>query len=443
MPVEVSVARLTDDEAGALAVFVQDITLRRAAEKALRDTATMLEETRSRDIDVGMGIQQAFLIGAPPADLAGFSVAAVTLPSDGIGGDYLDFFGHSPTMVDIIVGDVMGKGLPAALLGASAKGHFARAVARLAHDLRGHNRLEAPEEIVAAAHHALTPELIGLESFITLCFARIDMAAMSVTVVDCGHPALLQYCAASGECRPLTGVNTPLGFLESEVYLQHTHPIGPGDVLVAVSDGVIEARDAAGEMFGQERLADLLRTCSGLSADEVVARVRDGVEEFSGAGAMADDLTCVAVVIDRDDAHSLVAIEAVEVSVDEEGIGQTDGYVDQFVSTHMPDMPRADVEALCLAASTAVREVVRRTVVREGAIQLVSDAATTLAVEVAVYHDRAQVRITDRGNSMNWRSVSFGNPTIGLSVDRHWRDRSELGRNRLTLEKWLTSGQQH
>jgi sigma-B regulation protein RsbU (phosphoserine phosphatase) len=438
-PVEVSVARLNDEENGALAVFVQDIALRRAAEKALRETATSLEATRERDISVGAGIQQAFLVGAAPTDLAGFSLAAAALPSEGIGGDYLDFFGHSPTMVDVIVGDVMGKGLPAALLAAAAKGHFARAAARLSQDLRGYDRMAAPEEVVAATHHALTPELIELGSFITLCFARIDVTAMAVTVVDCGHPAMLQYCAASGECRRLTGENTPLGFIELEVYRQHTHPIGPGDILIAVSDGVIEARSRAGDLFGMERLTDLLSACSGLTADGVVSCVRQAVREFSGSDVLLDDLTCVAAVVDRDSTHTLVAFESVEVSADEEGIGQTDGYVDQFVSTHMPAMPRADVEALCLAACTVVREVVRRPAGGVGQATSVSEAATTLAVEVSVFSDRVRVRLTDRGGSMDRRAFDLTNPTIGLSVDRNARDCDELGRNRLTLEKWLPS----
>ncbi len=442
IPVEVSVARLSDEEAGALAVFVQDITLRRSAEKALRETAQTWEAARNRDIKIGASIQQTLLRGTPPTDLAGFSIAAVSLSSEGIDGDYMDFIEHSPTMVDVLVGDVMGKGLQAALMAAATKEHFSRAMARLSQDLHLHGRLAVPEEIVAAVHHALTPELIGLEAFVTLCFTRINMAAMSATVVDCGHPAILQYCAASGKCRPLMGENTPLGFVEAEVYLQRSYPIGLGDILVAVSDGVLETRGAGGELYGQERLEALLSTCAGLSADEVVARVCEDVEQFSDTGALLDDLTCVAVVIDRDVARSLVAFDAVEVSADEEGIGQTDGYVDQFVSTHMPAMPRADVEVLCLAACTTVREVVRRLAAREVTAQPVSEAATVLAVEVSIYHDRARVRITDRGNSMNARTIDLANPTIGLSVDRKWRDCDKLGRNRLTLEKWLTPGQQ-
>ncbi|MCX6360783.1 MAG: SpoIIE family protein phosphatase [Armatimonadetes bacterium] len=437
-PVEVSVARLNDEESGALAVFVQDIALRRAAEKALRETATSLEATRNRDLFIGAGIQKAFLVGAAPTDLAGFSLAAVALPSEAVGGDYLDFFWHSPTMVDVIVGDVMGKGLPAALLGAAAKGHFARAVAKLSQDLRVHNRLAAPEEVVAATHTALTPALIELEWFVTLCFARIDVTAMTVTVVDCGHPAMLQYCAASGECRCLTGENTPLGFIEREVYRQHTHPIALGDILVAVSDGVIETRGRDGDLFGMERLADLLASCSGLSAEGVVTRVREAVREFSGSDLLVDDLTCVAAVVDPERVLSLVAFETVEVSADDEGIGQADGFVDQFVSTHMPAMPRADVEALCLAACTAVREVVRRPAGGMDPATSVSEAATTLAVEVSVFSDRARVRITDRGGSMDRRAIELGNPTIRLSVDGKSLDHDELGRNQLTLEKWLS-----
>src|SRR5262249_58029311 len=128
---------------------------------------------RQREVEVGAKIQQTLLLGQPPRDLPGVRVAALTVPSQQIDGDFYDFYKHSDYCLDVIVGDVMGKGVPAALLGAAIKSHFLRALSHLISFL-DRSQLPEPEEVVRLVHADVTKEFIGLEFFATLCYARFD-----------------------------------------------------------------------------------------------------------------------------------------------------------------------------------------------------------------------------------------------------------------------------
>jgi sigma-B regulation protein RsbU (phosphoserine phosphatase) len=223
-------------------------------------------------------------------------VAALTIPSQQIDGDFYDFYQHSDTCLDVVVGDVMGKGVPAALLGAALKSHFLRALNHLIASVdRG--QLPEPEDIVALVHRDITRQFIGLESFATLCYARFDLEKHQVAVVDCGHTKTVHFQHHAGTCEMLQGAHAPLGVSEQEIYQQVSFPFAVGDLFVFYSDGVTEAQNEAGEFFGVDRLVELIRANSRLTPEEVVDRVRRAVIAFSHAEAFADDVTCVAVKI--------------------------------------------------------------------------------------------------------------------------------------------------
>ena len=102
----------------------EDITDRKRAQEELA-------RAREQEVEIGFKIQQTLLLEQPPQDLPGVRAAALTIPSQRIDGDFYDFFNHRDTCLDVIVGDVMGKGIPAALLGAATKSHFLQALSRL------------------------------------------------------------------------------------------------------------------------------------------------------------------------------------------------------------------------------------------------------------------------------------------------------------------------
>jgi phosphoserine phosphatase RsbU/P len=268
-------------------------------ETALRVSLEELAQARQREGEVGAKIQQTLLLGQPPHDLPGVRVAALTIPSQQIDGDFYDFYQHNNRCLDVVVGDVMGKGVPAALLGAAIKSYFLRALSSLIAPLDRGKLLE-PEEIVTSVHVAVSRQFIGLESFATLCYARFNLEQCWVTLVDCGHTKTVHFHARTGTSETLHGGNTPLGLSEGEIYKQVFAPFEVGDIFFFYSDGVTEAQNEAGEFFGVDCLIELIQTHSGLTPGELIDKVRTAVVAFSHTEAFADDVTCVAVkIMDR------------------------------------------------------------------------------------------------------------------------------------------------
>lgn len=275
---------------------LQELTERQNVE--LKELYRALAQARQQEVDIGARVQQTLLLGQPFRDIRGARVAALTIPSWQIDGDFYDFFNHHDRCFDVIVGDVMGKGIPAALLGAATKTQFLRVVNRLisSSDAR---QLPEPGEIVTAVHAEVIREFMGLESFVTLCYARFDLGSLRMDFVDCGHTRPIHFQRRTGRCRMLCGDNMPLGFSERATYRQVSTPIDAGDVLCFYSDGLTEAQNGGdgGEPFGEGRLSALVQANGRLGPGELIDRIRREVAAFAGPGRFADDLTCVAIQI--------------------------------------------------------------------------------------------------------------------------------------------------
>lgn len=283
--------------AGAVVTF-RDVTEQRLAEAEKKRLDQQLKEAREHEIDIGLQIQESLLAGKPPRGIRGCSIGAVTIPSLGIDGDFIDFYSHTPFIFDVLAGDVMGKGIPAALVGAAAKSHFIRAIARLI-TLSPENRLPRLGDIIQRMHAEMTPQLCSLEKFICLTFARFDLTAKEVTLVNAGHCDPIRFFGGSGEVHVLQGTgNMPLGINPQEVYLEFVAPIEAGDIFVFYSDGVTEARGSAREFFGKERLISSIAENRNRPPAAIVRQVIDDLKNFSGQETQSDDLTLVIVGID-------------------------------------------------------------------------------------------------------------------------------------------------
>lgn len=268
---------------GAVVVFT-DITKRRQAEK--------------RELEIGHEIQKALLLGPPPEqqDLPAVAVAAETKPSLGVDGDFYDFITHGPHVFDVLFGDVMGKGLPAALVAAGAKSFFMRSLARLLSALPA-GQLPEPDEIVQRAHGYMTGRLATLDSFVSLHYARFDLAACTMRLVNCGHTPVLHFQAGRAGCTQVTVGNMPLGIHDRPIFAQITVPFAVGDVFVFYSDGVTEARNPQGGFYGADRLARLVVENQALPPRELLARLRADLETFTATNVWRDDVSCVVIKI--------------------------------------------------------------------------------------------------------------------------------------------------
>jgi serine phosphatase RsbU (regulator of sigma subunit) len=202
-----------------------------------------------------------------------------------MGGDYYDFISFEDGHLAIVCGDVMGKGLAAALIMAMVRS--------LLHEAARARR--SPGRVLREVNDGLARDLEGqaLPFFLTLIYALYDPARQRLTVAGGGHNPLLVFGGA-GERRVasrggLLGVRPGLEFPEDTLRLS------PGDVVALYTDGVTEARNTAGELFGIERLCSLLRGVRALSPEAILETVLAEVADFRGGMPPADDLTLLLV----------------------------------------------------------------------------------------------------------------------------------------------------
>ena len=266
-------------------------------QEALSSSGDELALGRAREDEAAVRIRQTLLLAELPALSSGLEIAAASLPGTEQEGDFYDFFPHATLAgggeaLDVVVGEVSGRGLPAALIAAATKNHFLRALHRAASDGNG----AAPSQIVTQVHDAVGGQFLGQQSFETLCYARFDAGAGRLDYVDCGHTPTAYYSAASKTCQMLRGDNMPLGFGQHETYRQLGLPIEAGDVFVFYSEGVTNAKGADGEDYGPDRLSTLIIAHAEGSPAALISHLHADVERFAPAPRPAP-LTCVAVKV--------------------------------------------------------------------------------------------------------------------------------------------------
>lgn len=271
--------------ASRIALWVKDRSRRKTDD--LR-----LVEALDYEVAVGARIQQALLLGCPERTYKSFELASLTLPSQKIDGDFIDFFDGGDEVLDMMLGDVMGKGIPAALTGAAARNAFVRA--RLAlQDETGASRPPV-RAIVRAAEERIAGKLLDLHTFFTLVYGRLEGRTGLYRYVDCGHTSVLHFERRTGRCWRLKGANAPMGFLPEQEYEEYSVPLSPGDLLFLYSDGISEAANSEGEQFGEERLMKLVGSNSGLGAVELIEKVKHIAFSYA-SGEFKDDVTAIAV----------------------------------------------------------------------------------------------------------------------------------------------------
>ncbi|MBN3728850.1 SpoIIE family protein phosphatase, partial [Burkholderia sp. Ac-20379] len=248
-----------------------------------------LKAAQRAELELGAGIQRGLLIGDLPPAVHGCLIASFNVASRGINGDFFDWFEFDDGCFDLLVGDAMGKGVPAALLGAALKMQFSRSIAELiAH---GTPR-PSPARIVAHAQRAMHARLQALDSFVTLCYLRIDRARGTATWVGCGHEETMVF---RGKAPPefLRNQHPPLGVIEEADVFEDTVRLGAGDTVVLYSDGLTDAVDRAGERFGLDRLSATLRGLlpSHRRPGTIVRGMRAAVEAFTRSARIPDDMT--------------------------------------------------------------------------------------------------------------------------------------------------------
>jgi PAS domain S-box-containing protein len=395
-----------------------------------------LEAARKREIKIGFEIQQTLLLDHLARDIPGLQVAALTIPSQQIDGDFYYFYKHKNQCLDLIVADVMGKGIPAALLGAATKSHFLEALCHLM-AVSGNGKLPEPKKIVTLAHAEMVQHLIALESFVTLCYVRLDLDKGSLDLVDCGHTGVVHLRAKTDLCDMVHGDNLPLGIREGEIFDQIAVPFEPGDMLLFYSDGVTEARNAAGELFGVERLAECVRLNRDLEPEALVEAIRKTVFAFSESDQLSDDLTCVAIKVGE--WQLPLGHAEIEIRSDLKELRRAR----EFVRAVCRDLPGAPLDADSVAAFELA--------VNEAASNIMKHAYHGRAdqwihLEAEAFSGQVSIRLYHQGEPFDPSTVAppaldgsqesgFGFYLITQSVDDVRYSRDTRGRNCIALVK--------
>ena len=250
------------------------------AAAADRDRLVALEH----DLRTAAQIQRSFLPGDPPPDAgrADFAVGAAMVPARDVGGDFYDYFLLDADRLGLVVGDVSGKGVPAALFMAVTR-TLLRATA-----LRGLD----PGECLDAVNRALLRDAAS-SLFVTLFYAVLDTRTGGLSYSNAGHNP--PYLLRGGIAGLLPGRGLPAGTLPEASYETLGGELLPGDVLFLYTDGVPEAMDAAGGQFSTARLQATLERSDASGPGPLVGDVLAEVRRFAGPAPQSDDLTALAV----------------------------------------------------------------------------------------------------------------------------------------------------
>jgi phosphoserine phosphatase RsbU/P len=244
-------------------------------------------EVVDRELKLVANIQRSLLPSTLPA-IPTLSVSAFYQTSQWAGGDYYDFFPRPDGKWGILIADVSGHGTPAAVLMAVTHS--------LAHGFPGPH--DPPSALLSKVNHQLaTLYTANNESFVTAFYGIYDPKTRRLDYSSAGHnPPRLMRCSQS-TIESLDGARSlPLGLLADEVYSDSTLHLQPGDQLALYTDGITEAIDRDGHLFGIERLDAVLSRCGG-SAQNLVDDVIDAVRSFTLGEPAADDQTLLGIIV--------------------------------------------------------------------------------------------------------------------------------------------------
>ena len=272
------------DEFGDLAASFNEMT---SAVKQGREIA-LANDRLKRELETARAIQVRLLPNTEPV-VTGFEVVGASIPSREIGGDYFDFLAQGDDKIGIAIGDVSGKGMPAALLMSNLQASL-------------HGQVLHPGSVSGVVERVndLLVKSTDPHMFATFFYGLLDAGQASFTCTNAGHnpPILLR---ADGTIEELTTGGLLLGMMGEQVYKQDTVTLAPGEIIVLYTDGITEAVGPAADeddydaMFGEEALFEVLRRNRHLPAAGIKDAILGAVSTHTSGVAQSDDITLVVI----------------------------------------------------------------------------------------------------------------------------------------------------
>lgn len=242
-----------------------------------------------RDMELAQDVQSLLLPSKAP-DLPGFDLAGVIAYCDQTGGDYYDFIelrSDEGSGLGVVLGDVSGHGIPAAMVMASARGQL-HALSRV---------VMSPSERVGTINRILGNDLDGTGRFITMFYLQCAEDDPTVKWVRAGHDPAIRYNPKTDSFSELNGEGLPLGVLTEYQYEDYETVLESGEILVLATDGVWEARNSSDEMFGKQRILAIVKENAHKQSEHICFAIIDRVKQFQANGQEDD----IAVVIIKKD----------------------------------------------------------------------------------------------------------------------------------------------
>lgn len=251
------------------------------------ETARLYEEekklaTVQQELNLAYEIQTNLLPANAP-EINGYDLAGISIPAQSVGGDYFDYIQIDDYHWGLALGDVSGKGMPAALLMSNAQ---ATLRGQCSFGLTVHETVERSNQLLSGS--------IRRGSFLTLFFGVLDVVSGGFKFTNAGHnkPYVRR---ADGTLEMLTIGGLVVGFIPTQTYVEDYIALNPGDTLFIFSDGIPEAMNENHDQYGEERLEALLKEMGDVPAQEYVDRIQADVKSHTGTAPPNDDITMLVV----------------------------------------------------------------------------------------------------------------------------------------------------
>ena len=238
----------------------------------------------SSALGIAKEVQQSLLPRHNP-EFAGYDIAGTSIYCEETGGDYYDFITHGDNRLVAVVGDVSGHGVPSALLMATARG-----LVMLRASMPG-----PAAEIINDVNRHLSQDTSQTGNFMTFFFCEVERESHQVRWVRAGHDPALIYSPAKDVFEELKGRGVAFGLDDTFEYEEYQREFLPGELILIGTDGIWEMRNEHGEMYGKERLMEIIRQNFSVSSKELIQRIADNLRSFRGEMRQEDDITLVVI----------------------------------------------------------------------------------------------------------------------------------------------------
>jgi len=268
----------TNDEIGYTGDVINEMT------EGLKE-----RERLQQSLDIAMEVQQNLLPGQDP-EIEGLDIAGTSIYCEETGGDYYDYLmtaENGRKKICVVVGDVADHGIPSALLMTTARAFLRQRTSRSGE----------LDQVVSDVNQQLCRDVEDSGRFMTLFICEIDRSNQIIHWVNAGHDPAMIYDRESGRFEELTGNALPLGVSETAAYQKSDKALIPGQIIMIGTDGIWEAQNQQGDMFGKERFKNIIRENAGQPAKNIIQAVIKTVDRFCHPLGKTDDVTLVVAKI--------------------------------------------------------------------------------------------------------------------------------------------------